>query len=191
MPNLRPTYSRLPNKGYQDNPIADALTSFYDEKLVAVGDQIQSFHTLLDPATCPVIYLDFLAYLVGMVDPYYDTKWSVLIKRAMIAAAMTLFRTRGTKDCLVLALDIQGILYTLYRGENLKFAFTFAVTTKFGLAAQVVYVQIPTPATYPRTSQMFVEAQRAVRNYTAIAATVQVTYDRFYLGYSTFGEPLF
>jgi hypothetical protein len=126
-----------------------------------------------------------------MVDPYYDPKWTVGIKRAMIGAAMTLFRTRGTKACLDLALSIQAVPYTYYNGENLRFSFVFQATTKFGLSSQVVFVMLNAPQVYSRTSSRWVEAARAVRNYTAIAATVQVTYNNFYMGYSLFGEPLF
>ena len=48
---LRPTFNRLPVTGYQDNPIADALTQFYDSKLVSVGLQVQNLHTLFNPLT--------------------------------------------------------------------------------------------------------------------------------------------
>lgn len=189
MVQLRPTFNRLPVIGYQDNPIADALTQFYDEKLVAVGSQIQSFHTLLDPVTCPTKYLDYLAYLVGMVDPYYDTRWSERVKRLMIARANDLFRMRGTKLGLSLALDIQLIPYTYYNSSNLVLSFTFATTTKFGLDSQIVFVVITNPIVNTRLSEIWVEATRAVTNYTAIAAPVQVAYDHFYLGYSVFGDP--
>lgn len=185
----RPTFNRLPVKGYQDNTVANALTQFYDEKLVAVGTQVQNFHTLLDPATCPVSYLDYLAYLVGMVDPYYDSRWSVPIKREMIQSALTLFRTRGTKACLTLALDIQSVPYKYYNSSNLVFSFVFTTDTKFGLDSQVVFVTLTDPQVNTRTGNNWLEVARAVRNYTAIAAPVQLTYDHFYLGYSALGEP--
>lgn len=186
---LRPTFNRLPIAGYQDNPLADALTQFYDEKLVAVGTQVQNFHALLDPLTCPVGYLDYLAYLVGMVYPYYDTTWSAGVKQQMILNANKLFWSRGTKDCLRLALEIQGVPYGFYNSTNLILSFTFTSDTKFGLDSQLVFVTIPTPGLYPRNSREWLEATRAIQNYTAIAAPVQLAYDHFYLGYSTFGDP--
>lgn len=187
--NLRPTYSRLPVKGYQDNPIADALTQHYDTKLVSVGQQIEALHTKLDPVTAPVFYLDWLAFMVGMIDPYYSIGWSVSVKRLAIEKANSIFEYRGTLLGLKMALDIHGIIYTVYSSDDLRLPFTFTVDNRFGSVSSTVWVRLP--LIYGRNSYGFLEARRAVRNYTALATPTSVCYDRFYLGFSVFGDPLF
>ena len=185
----RPVFNRLPIRGYQDNPIADALTQFYDAKVVAVGTQIEQLHTSLDPATAPASYLDWIAFLVGMVHPYYSLKWSDSVKRKAIAGASAIFSNRGTLKGLSLAMDIHDIQYSIYTSDDLRLPFTFTATTRFGLISQTVYVRLP--LAYQRNGSQFLEATRAVRNYTAIVTPVLATYDAFYLDFSVFGDPLF
>jgi phage tail-like protein len=187
--NNRPVFNRLPVKGYQDNSIADALTQFYDSKLVAVGRQAENLHTKLDPNTTPEAYLDWLATLVGMVDPYYSLRWSVPVKRKAIATAQTLFRNRGTLKGLQLALDIHGFSYQIHTSDDLRLPFLLTSETKFGSISDIVFVRLPLE--YPRRSYAFLEAERAVKHYTAITNPVKVCYDHFYLDYSVIGDPLF
>lgn len=187
--NLRPTFSRLPIRGYQDNPTADALTQHYDDKLVSVGTQLQSLHTKLDPFTTDVKYLDWLAFMVGMVDPYYSVRWSESVKRQAITKANFIFSNRGTFTGLNAALLIHNFSYDIYSSNDLRFSFTFNASTIFGLVTQTVFVRLPIG--YSRNSYQFIEAKRAVKNYTAIVTPTQVCYEKFYLGFSQFGDPLF
>ena len=185
----RPVFNRLPIRGYQDNPVADALTSFYDEKLVAVGSQVEQLHTKLDPVVAPSSYLNWLAFLVGMVHPYYSVSWADSVKRLAIANANSIFSNRGTLAGLGLAMSIHGFEYSLYTSDDLRLAFTFTATTKFGIIFQTAFIRLP--LRYARGSYEFVEATKAVTNYTAIVTPTRVVYDAFYLGFSVFDDPLF
>ena len=185
----RPVFNRLPVRGYQDNIVADALTQYYDEKLVAVGTQIEQIHTNLDPNTAPSSYLDWLAFLVGMVHPYYSIKWSDATKRKAIAGANEIFSNRGTVAGLSLALDVHGFQYSVYTSDDLRLPFTFSASTKFGLTSSTAYIRLPLE--YERSGYQFVEASKAVVNYTAIVTPTRVCYNAFYLGFSVFGDPLF
>lgn len=187
--NTRPVFNRLPVRGYQDNPIADALTSFYDQKLVDVGTAVEQLHTKLDPTTTDSKYLDWLAFLVGMVEPYYSPQWSDPVKRLAIANANEIFRNRGTFKGLQLALSIHEFGYDIYSSDDLRLSFIFDNNTRFGLVSQTVYVRLP--LSYARNSYAFMEAQKAVKNYTAIATPTRVSYEKFYLGFSVFDDPLF
>jgi phage tail-like protein len=188
--NTRPVFSRLPQRGYQDNQIADALTDFYDSKLTSVGLQVQSLHTLLDPATAPVEYLDFIAYLVGMVDPYYSVGWAVSVKRKAIAKANDIFSYRGTTKALSDAISIHDFTYDIFSSTDLRFTFTFdGSNTRFGSTTDKVFVRLPLK--YTRKGYEFREAQRAVTNYTALVTPTLPCYDKFYFDYSVFGDPLF
>lgn len=187
--NLRPTYSRLPVRGYQDNSLADALTQHYDAKLVSVGKQIEELHTKLDPVTTPAVYLDWLAFMVGMVDPYYSRGWQTAVKRLAIKAANKIFENRGTLLGLQLALNVHSIQYDVYSSDDLRLPFTFTPSTRFGLVSSRVFVRLP--LIYPKTGYEYKEAQRAVRNYTALVTPTAVSYDKFYLGFSAFADPIF
>lgn len=185
----RPVFNRLPVRGYQDNPTADALTQFYDDKLVAVGTQIEQLYTKLDPTTTPSSYLDWLAFLVGMVPPYYSVNWTDAVKRMAITNANAIFSNRGTLKGLSLALDIHGFQYSIYISDDLRLAFTFTASTKFGIISQTAFVRLP--LMYERSSYQFTEATKAVKHYTSIVTPTQACYDAFYLGFSFFDDPLF
>lgn len=185
----RPVFNRLPARGYQDNPVADALTQFYDDKLLSVGVQVQQLHTKLDPQNTPSSYLDWLAFLVGMIHPYYSVQWSESVKRMAIANANNIFSYRGTVKGLTWAIDIHGFDYTIYSSDDLRLSFTLTATTRFGLTASTVFILLPLK--YERTGYEFAETQRAIDNYTSIVTPVRSCYDKFYLGFSTFDDPLF
>ena len=187
--NDRPVFSRLPVRGYQDNPVADALTRHYDEKLVEVGSAVESLHTRLDPLTTEPKYLDWLAFLVGMVEPYYSPRWPIAVKRKAIANANYIFSNRGTFNGLDAALHIHDFDYSIYSSDDLRFSFILSDSTRFGLSSQTVFIRLPLE--YARTSYPFLETQRAIRNYTAIVTPVKACYEKFYLGFSQFSDPLF
>jgi phage tail-like protein len=187
----RPVFNRLPIRGFQDNPIADALTSFYDEKLVSTGTMVQDFHLTLDPLTANPDRLDWLASLVGLVDPYYDTSWAVSVKRKAIANANDIFKYRGTKIGMKKALDIHSFTYGLFTTSDLTLPFTFAAdgsTNKFGETSQGAFITLPLQ--YPRNGYEFREARRVISNYTATSTPILSCYDKFYIGFSSIGDPL-
>lgn len=58
---------------------------------------------LMDPTATPAEGLTWLAGLVGIV---LDGRWPLVARRALVAEAFTLFRTRGTQACLERMLEI-------------------------------------------------------------------------------------
>lgn len=183
----RPVFNRLPIKGYQDNPLVDWLLQAYDDKLVAVGQQVEQLHKKLDPATTDPEYLDWLAAMVGMVDPYYDPSWPVAVKRLAVAKANEIFSLRGTLAGLKLALDIHSIPYQINASSDLRLPFKLPAV--FGTTNSTVFVILP--LSIPRTSRPFIEAKKAISNYTSINTPVRACYDKFYVGFSQIGDPLF
>jgi phage tail-like protein len=185
----RPVFERLPVRGYQDNTTADALTQYYDEKLVKVGTDIENLHLLLNPDTCPPQYLDWLAYMVGMVQPYYDKGWALPVKRKAVKWANTIFRLRGTSPGISQALSIHGFTYAIRLTDDLKLPFTFGTSTsRFGVKSSTAYITMP--LTYPRNGYEFKEANRVVDNYSSVVNPLRPCYERFYFGFSVFNDPL-
>lgn len=186
----RPTFERLPVRGYQDNPVADALTQYYDEKLVAVGTQVENLYLNLNPDSCPESFLDWLAFMVGMVTPYYDVAWSISVKRKAVKSANDIFMLRGTLPGVKKALNIHNFDYTLYTSDDLKLAFVFGGdTSKFGKRSETTRIVLPLK--YNRNGYEFNEANRVSENYTSVANPVLPCYDKFYIGFSVFDDPLF
>jgi phage tail-like protein len=186
----RPVFDKLPVRGYQDNVTVDALLQFYEEKLVATGNAVQGLHLNLNPTTCPANYLDWLAFMVGMVPPYYSYGWKEAVKRKAIVAANDVFKYRGTEKALRMALDVHSFTYGLYTSDDLKLPFVFGNTTsRFGKKSSTAYVQLPLK--YTRNGYEFRETQKALDNYSAVATPVISCYDKFYIGFSVFGDPLF
>lgn len=188
MLQLRPVFNRLPVIGYQDNPIADALTSYYDERLVTVGNLAQDLHLNLNPATCPETYLDWLGFMVGMVQPYYNQGWKVPVKRLAVANANEIFKLRGTLPGINKALGIHGFEYLLFNTTDLKLPFTFGVGNVFGRKSDSTRVLLPLK--YARNGYEFKEAQNAANLYSSVVSPLTVCYDKFYIGFSFLGDPL-
>lgn len=186
----RPVFERLPVNGYQNNAIADAVTSYYDEKLVATGTLVEGLHLRLNPDTCPDTYLEWLAFMVGMVAPYYNNQWSVAVKRKAVKSANDIFRLRGTTPGILKALDIHSFEYSLYTSNDLKLPFVFGNnTSRFGKRSDAARIVLPLK--YTRSGYEFTEAQKVADNYSAIVNPVAPCYDRFYIGFSFFDDPVF
>lgn len=186
----RPVFDRLPVKGYQDNVIVDAVTSYYDERLVASGMLVQELHLKLNPDTCPPEFLDWLAFMVGMVQPYYSNQWTTAVKRMAVRSANDIFKLRGTLPGIRKALDIHAFDYTIYTSNDLKLAFTFGTSTSvFGKRSGTPRVVLPLK--YARNGYEFAEAQKVADNYSPVVNPIAPCYDRFYLGFSVFNDPVF
>jgi phage tail P2-like protein len=183
----RPFFTALPEVGYQDNDAVDSLTLWVDEQLTAKAVQLQSMWTKLDPVTTDEIYLDYLAFLVGLSGPYWDLKWSTAVKRQMITQAHSIWSIRGTVTALNKVLAIHGISYNLWSRGSLNL--TFILPGTFGKDDFTLYIRLP--LTYTRFSVGFKEAERTAKNYSGAVSKTRVVYERFYLGYSRLGEPVF
>ena len=183
----RPIYNRLPLKGYQDNLVADWLTLWVDEKLSGTASTLEAFWQNLIPETCPAVYLDYLGYLCGLSGQYWDTKWSTAVKRLMVANTHKFWSDRGTMLTIKSVLDIHRLTYTLWTNGALRLPFTLPNT--FGTDDLRLYVRLP--LIFQRTSQQFKEAQRTLRNYAPAVVKSAACFERFYLGFSYFSDPLF
>ncbi len=183
----RPVFFSLPSVGYQDNSAADYLTTWVDEKLVHIATLMENLHTKLDPETTDDIWLDYLAFLVGLSGAYWDTKWSSGVKRQMIAQAHSLWGRRGTLKAIQQVLDTHSLTYSIWTNGSLRLA--FGLPTTFGRDDLRLYVRLP--LVFQRTSNEFKEAARALRNYSPAIIKSAVVFERFYLGFSVLGDPVF
>lgn len=78
---------------YHDDELAHGLTAAFDELLAPAIGAIDNFAAYLDPALTPEDFLDWLAGWVGLLP---DENWPVERRRAMVALAAQLYRSRGT-----------------------------------------------------------------------------------------------
>ena len=88
----RPLLETLPGL-YHDDELAAALTRSFDTLLAPIMSTIDTFAAYLDPALTPEDFLDWLAGWVGLLP---DDTWPIERRRALVAVAAQLYRTRGT-----------------------------------------------------------------------------------------------
>lgn len=87
-----PLIDHLPGL-YQDDPMARSLTAAFDEVLAPALGTVDNFAAYLDPALTPE---DFLEWLAGWVGVLPDENWPIERRRALVALATELYRSRGT-----------------------------------------------------------------------------------------------
>jgi phage tail-like protein len=78
---------------YQEDPLTMRLAGAFDEILAPAVNTIDNLTAYLDPALTPDDFLDWLAGWVGVL---LDETWPVERRRAFVAVAAELYRTRGT-----------------------------------------------------------------------------------------------
>jgi phage tail-like protein len=78
---------------YQDDEFSQRFISAFDEVLAPVMSTIDNFSAYLDPALTPEDFLDWLAGWVGVL---LDETWPIERRRAFVAIASQLYKTRGT-----------------------------------------------------------------------------------------------
>ena len=183
----RPVLNNLPQKGYQDNDVVDWLTLWTDQKLSDTADIMESFWENLIPETCPESYLDYLAFLCGLSGPYWDPKWTIAVKRLMIANAHKFWSNKGTLQTIKDILDIHSLTYSIWTNGALRVP--FAIPAVFGRDDLRMYIRLP--LVYQRISPQFKEAQRTARNYAPAVVGTKVCFERFYTGFSYVGDPVF
>lgn len=184
----RPVFDRLPVDGYQNNPVAEYLTAWPDTKLIKSKNILERFYLELDPNTAKAESLDYLAFLVGLSDEFWYSEWTEPVKRAMIAASLSvLWPLRGTMKALRTVLDIHSLDYDIWRPGAL--VLPFDLPGEFGTGGPEFYIRLPLD--YQRSSQQWAEAVRTLQNFGLFGARSGVVYRRFYLGFSRIGEPLF
>jgi phage tail-like protein len=92
MASAKPMGPTLPGL-YQDHDFTQRFISAFDEMLAPVISTIDNFHAYLDPALTPDDFLDWLAGWVGVL---LDETWPIERRRAFVAIASQLYKTRGT-----------------------------------------------------------------------------------------------
>lgn len=182
-----PVFRRLPEKGYRDNTVTQWIVTPVDEILTGVKTKLEGFYASLNPATCPDDYLDYVGFLMGYSDTYWDTLWSNEVKRQLCVEASSLWHRMGTHDTLQRVLTIHAIIHGIWVDGVLLMPFLMPGT--MGTPKARVYVRLP--LIYMRTGKKWLEAMRTVRNYTPAPINSKVVYDQFYLGFSVLGEPMF
>lgn len=190
----RPVFDRLPLEGYQDNEIVDAITLPYDLLLMEWKDLAQNFERdFLDPATCRVDALDWLAQLVGFTGEYWDPSWPVNIKRELIARShQFIWPNKGAKILLQWLLQLFSIQARIYLLGQFLVGYN-----KVGdaLGGELLRYWILMPLTYRRESPEWELVERLDRLYmpcfTDGAGASRVVYEKFYVGFSKVGDPIF
>lgn len=172
--NGRPIFQRLPIENYQTNEVVDWLTQQPDAELMSVKEAMETFYQKLDSVECPVEWLAYLAYLVGLSGEYWDDDWSESVKRSMIANAFSWWERLGTLATFQAVLTVHGITNTVWQP---------------GLSNARVYTGLP--LSYIRDGEEWRETERTVRNFLPVTSRNIVSFDKFYLGFSAIGDPVF
>lgn len=184
----RPIYARLPYQGYQDNPVADWVTQWPDSYLVASATKAQQFYLEVSPDTAQNASLDYLGWLVGYSGTYWDPTWDPAIKRNFIRYSHSyLWPNRGTFGAIRKVLSFYGFTYDIWQDGDLKL--TFSLPGTFGTPQLRFYLRLP--LAYDRAGYEWKEARRTLRNFAPAVVKASVSYQRFYLGFSRVGDPLF
>lgn len=92
LPSSHPIVDQLPGL-YRDDPFTRRFTSAFDDLLAGVGQVLDTFPAYLDPTLAPADFLEWLGSWVGAAP---DETWPLERRRAFVAAASELFRSRGT-----------------------------------------------------------------------------------------------
>lgn len=186
--NRRPIFDALPEKGYQDNTVADALTFWIDSKLSDKADQLQNFYKTLDPDTCPESMLEYLAFLHGLSGSFWDNAWSSATKRTFIKNSHSLlWRYRGTSKVIAFVLSTHGLKYSIWTDGDLRMP--FKLSQKFATSKLRFFIRLS--YTYARDGWEWKEAKRTAKNFAPAIVGYSVCHEVFRLGFSRLGEPMF
>jgi hypothetical protein len=183
----RPIFHRLPVEGYQNNEVADWLTQWVDIKLMEKKAQLEGLPDKLTVAGCPVEWLDYLAFLVGLSGDYWDTKWTPAVKRSYLTNFKYLWDNRGTFASLQRAFEIHEYPFKIWKRGSIRLP--FRIPKPFGREDLRFFVRLP--VSYTRSGTDFKTVEKLTRNFTSVVARGRVVYNRFYLGRSVLGEPFF
>jgi hypothetical protein len=182
-----PLLDILPYEGYQNNPTVQWITEGAGTDLETATSKATTFYQtlILDNTTSKT--LDYLAPLVGLTGGYWSPYWSISVKRNMVKNAHRLWRTLGTEEAINLALtsmEITGARLWTRR----RLTIPFKVKGKFYSQSLKFYLTLPFPNS--RSSYIWLEAERVLRNFKPAIADGSVCYNKFILGYSRVGDPI-
>ncbi|MEJ7812803.1 MAG: phage tail protein [Gemmatimonadaceae bacterium] len=81
----------------------ERFLALFERRLTGIEDRYERFSIELDPDAAPADVLDWLASLINLT---FDPSWPVERRRALVAAAMELYRARGTPAGLARYVEI-------------------------------------------------------------------------------------
>jgi hypothetical protein len=200
----RPIHDRLPGAleayrkdedwdGYDaavDPPIGRWLTAAWDGLLMDTKVAIEGIPAnMLDPATAKPEFLDWLAQLCGFTGDYWDTTWSVPVKRQLIARSLDyIWENKGTRELLewlFTLFDLQVQVYLI--GDFL--AGVNAAGDPVSGGRDFEYFLLVSLAYLP-PSPYWSLVERLNRLYAPVYASSTQCYDHFYAGFSSAGQPV-
>ena len=188
----RPIYSRLPgaNEGYNGNIVADWLTINWDADLLALKAAIDEIPARqLDPMTCDLDWLSFLAALAGFTGEYWDEAWPESARRALVRDSFLLiWPNKGSRFVLEYLLSLFEIAANIWIGSAL-IADQSTLPATLGQPEWRYVIQLPLD--YLRNSFQFRLAEKLDRLYSPLFADGRVAYEQFYADFSITGDPVF
>lgn len=200
----RPIYLRLPeeSEAYQGNEIVDAITTPWDNKIVDVKNTLLNFNNdFINPETAREDALDWLAQLCGFTGEYWDTRWSITIKRSLIKDSHTkIWSYKGTVILLQYLLDLFGLDAVVYV-ENVWFIGITAIDSPIGGRNLYYAIKLFAPDAannqfYMRNSKEWKLIEKLNRLYMPCwCASIPtngsfIHYEKFIIGVSAVGDPL-
>src|SRR5436853_5114389 len=78
---------------YHEDPVVQSFLTAFDEVMAPILCTLDNFDAYLDPRLTPP---DFLEWLGGWVGMALDEHWPLERRRALVQAAVELYRWRGT-----------------------------------------------------------------------------------------------
>jgi phage tail-like protein len=88
---------------YQEDALSQRLTEAFDAVLAPIIATLDNLAAYVDPALTPEDVMEWLGTWVGIV---VDERWEIDRRRAVIARAVDLYHTRGTKPGLAAQVEI-------------------------------------------------------------------------------------
>ena len=98
----RPLGELLPGL-YHEDPLAQRLTTAFDDGLAPVLSTLDNQHAYFDPRVAPDDFASWLASWVGLV---VDETWTSELLRSLVSEATALYRHRGTAQGLAELVEI-------------------------------------------------------------------------------------
>jgi phage tail-like protein len=92
LPTSHPIVEQLPGL-YREDPFTQRFTSAFDDILAGVIQVLDCFPAYLDPGLAPADFLEWVGSWLGAPP---DETWPIERRRAFVASASELFRSRGT-----------------------------------------------------------------------------------------------
>jgi len=201
----RPIYYLLPgeNEGFlkdpefndpeADPPIADWLTSYWDQLLIEQKAITDSFHEdYLNPTTClPEALNGWLAQHFGYSGEYWDESWPDGAKRSLLANAYEgrrVWESKGTEELFYWLLGVFDLEANIYQVGSFLVDITL-LPAEVGGEPLTFYLTVG--LIYPRISREWGLVEKLRKLFTAAYCDSFTCYEQFYAGFSVAGDPVF